>query len=105
MTPFDRANRLLLIGVSRIVISLAMLAWRTRRRPEIFFGVPLDFAVTDAGFLESIAFTNSVNELSPTAATFVTDVRSSATDDIAFRESCERSDMVIFLQIMTNTYT
>ena len=51
---------------------------------------------TDAGFLESVAFTNLANDLPPTVATFITDVRSLSTDTIVFYESCERSDMVRF---------
>ena len=94
MTQFDSVNRLMISGVSSIAFSSDVLAWQTERIPGVFFGTPLDLAGTDAGFLESIAFINSANDLPPTAATFVTAVRFLAKDAVIFCESCECSDIV-----------
>ena len=85
-----------MISFIRMAISLAMLAWWTEPRLGVFLGAPLDFVGTDYGFLESITFNNLANDIQPAVATFVTEVRSSATDSIVFCESCERLDMVRF---------
>ena len=94
VTLFDRANCLLISGVSKISISSAVLAWWTGLRSGVFLGAPLGFTGTDPGFLASVALPNSVNDSPLSAETFTNAVRSSATDDIVFNESCERSDMV-----------
>ena len=94
MTLFNSANRSPISGVSRISISSAVLDWQMKLRPGVFFGASLDFAGTDAGSLESVEFTNLANDLSPTAATFITAERISASNSIVFYESCKWSDMV-----------
>ena len=95
MTESDRANRLLMSGVRRIEISSVLLAWQMGLIPGVFLGDPLGFAGMEICFCASVALISSANDLHPvTAATFMTAVRSSATDAFVFDKSWERSDIV-----------
>ena len=91
----DRVNCSLMSGYRMITMSSAEFAWRTELRP----GVSFDYAFmvllgTDERFLDSVEFTSSANNLSVVLATFMAQVRSSATDRIEDAVSREYSEML-----------
>jgi len=95
-----RVKRLLMSGYRRIAISSAELAWCTGLKPGVTFTcVFIGLPNTEEVFLESVGFTSSVSNLPVVIATFISSVRSSATDKIEDAVSRERSDMLGLLKI------
>ena len=97
---FNRANRLLISVMSRIDMSLALLAWQTGINHGVFLDTPLGFTRIELSFFASVALISLAKDLPPvTTPTFMTCVRSSATENFVFEESCKRSDIVRFKKL------
>ena len=90
-----KVKRSLMSGDSRITISSIELAWRTGLKPGVSFAYA--FAVlpnTEEGFLVSVGFTSSANDLPAVLATSIAFVMSSTTEKIENAVSKELSDML-----------
>ena len=69
--------------ISKIAIASTVFAWWTGFIQEVNLEVIFaDLISTDTGFLESIEFTGLANDLPPIPGTFITLVKSSATDEL-----------------------